>query len=714
MLKTLVGQMSLKTKLIGMTLSIVLVLGGVGILNLNHLIQQQEHEQADQFTSFAKALGSSLSAQFFERYSDVQAFAMNPILRSGDSKAMVGVLNDYAALYGIYDLIMVVDRDGKLVAVNDRSAGGKALNVKPLYEKNYASTEWFQAARDGKFTEDEKKGFRGTYFQDVAYDPLIESVYGNKVTSNSFTTVIKDASGRLQFVISNRANLDWIRASLRENYEELARMDLVHAETLLVSSSGLLLEEFHPKPDASTDKTGEGEVVLKLNLIQEGFEPAKKIAEGVSGYASYEESGVPMIAGYSRIDGAKFIDQIGWGIVIADMKSEGMASLYEARVLFISVFCGIIALAVALSFWFSGRISKQLGLIAERLRNGSLGVTKTSQALSKQSIELSEASTEQAAAIQQTAASVDEVTAMIRKNSENALESQRVSEESRENAQQGQQAVNQMKESIHEIGSEIERISHQVVDGNKKIAEIVKVISEIDAKTKVINDIVFQTKLLSFNASVEAARAGEHGKGFAVVAEEVGNLARMSGTAAKEITDLLSSSIVHVDTIIDQTKTQVERIVQGAQNRAVAGQETAALCAESLEKILKSVQRVDVMVGEISVASKEQSQGVSEINKAMNQLDQTTQQNASVAQSSADASKELLSQSDALKSIVDELNRLLSGQSSTEKNEAPVETHAAPASPQKVVKISSRLPKRSVPIEPVVPENSDPRFEDIA
>ena len=79
--------------------------------------------------------------------------------------------------------------------------------------------------------------------------------------------------------------------------------------------------------------------------------------------------------------------------------------------------------------------------------------------------------------------------------------------------------------------------------------EILGYIKSIEEKTKVINDIVFQTKLLSFNASVEAARAGEQGKGFAVVAEEVGNLATMSGTSAEEISKLLESSISHIESI---------------------------------------------------------------------------------------------------------------------------------------------------------------------
>jgi methyl-accepting chemotaxis protein len=90
---------------------------------------------------------------------------------------------------------------------------------------------------------------------------------------------------------------------------------------------------------------------------------------------------------------------------------------------------------------------------------------------------------------------------------------------------------------------------NQINYSNEQMSEIVKVIQEIETKTKVINDIVFQTKLLSFNASVEAARAGEQGKGFAVVAEEVGNLAQMSGNAAKEIS--IPVLIIHDENDVD-------------------------------------------------------------------------------------------------------------------------------------------------------------------
>ena len=78
--------------------------------------------------------------------------------------------------------------------------------------------------------------------------------------------------------------------------------------------------------------------------------------------------------------------------------------------------------------------------------------------------------------------------------------------------------------------------------------------------------IVFQTKLLSFNASVEAARAGEYGKGFSVVAEEVGNLAQMSGIAAKDISALLQSSVKKVEQIATESKTKIDRLVQNSKH----------------------------------------------------------------------------------------------------------------------------------------------------
>lgn len=139
-------------------------------------------------------------------------------------------------------------------------------------------------------------------------------------------------------------------------------------------------------------------------------------------------------------------------------------------------------------------------------------------------------------------------------------------------------------------------------------------ILEIAEKTKVINEIVFQTKLLSFNASVEAARAGEQGKGFAVVAEEVGNLATMSGNAAQDISNMLGESTAKVQEIVRQTKEEMSRLTTQSKNDVENGIKVARDCDVVLNEIVKNVNHVDQLVREITEASKNLSQQALSLN----------------------------------------------------------------------------------------------------
>ena len=206
---------------------------------------------------------------------------------------------------------------------------------------------------------------------------------------------------------------------------------------------------------------------------------------------------------------------------------------------------------------------------------------------------------------------------------------------------------------------QIEKNTDQLVKtveaGNEEISQIVAMISEIEQKTEVINDIVFQTKLLSFNASVEAARAGEAGKGFAVVAEEVGILAQNSGKAATEIGTLLDGSIQKVRDIVTKTRATTEKQANLSRERVLRGLEVARECGDSLGRILDEAQRAEQMAQEIAFASQEQASGLAEVTKAMHQLDQVTQENASVSSSSATASTELKSLADQMKFLVSNL-----------------------------------------------------------
>jgi methyl-accepting chemotaxis protein len=251
---------------------------------------------------------------------------------------------------------------------------------------------------------------------------------------------------------------------------------------------------------------------------------------------------------------------------------------------------------------------------------------------------------------------------MLKKNAHYALRSKSFAESSNSSARAGQEVVQEMRGSIRDIGQSNLAVMDQVNESNRQMSEIAKVISDIGAKTKVINDIVFQTKLLSFNASVEAARAGEHGKGFAVVAEEVGNLAQMSGNAAKEIHSMLESSIRTVESIAEETRRKVEGLVSTARERIELGNATAERCSTSLGEIVGQAGQLTELMTSIASASGEQASGVSEINQAVGQLDQLTQRNARASDETARTAEHLRERSAKLLGAVDTLRSTLTGE----------------------------------------------------
>lgn len=394
-------------------------------------------------------------------------------------------------------------------------------------------------------------------------------------------------------------------------------------------------------------------------------------------------------------------------------------------IILLTMVCGI-----GTSTYILRMINRAIDNVISNLTEGALQVAGASQQIAASSEELSQASTEQAASLEETAASIEEMTSMVQKNAENAKRAYELSNHSTESAEKGKLVVQDMIKAIDDISVSNNEIMTQVEESNKQISDIVHVIAEIGNKTKVINDIVFQTKLLSFNASVEAARAGEHGKGFAVVAEEVGNLAQMSGNAAKEISTMLESSIQKVESIVNETKQRVSSLVLEGKTRVEAGSKIANQCGDVLEDIVKEITNVAEMSHEITIACDEQYQGVQEITKAMNQLDQVTQTNAATSEESASAAEELSSQADSLNQTIDVLVDEIYGKgaSKVKKTVAKGTETTRNVAPKKaserenVVNISS-VKKKVVSKQPLkkaagsfeggIPSEDDPRFEEV-
>lgn len=327
-------------------------------------------------------------------------------------------------------------------------------------------------------------------------------------------------------------------------------------------------------------------------------------------------------------------------------------------IMFIGVFGGL-----GIGYFFAVSISRMLNEISGHLSSGSDTIANFTNEINAASITLNSSITQQAAALQQTTSAVEQTSASVVSNADNAKKSAEISEHSKTSVHNGKMAVDEVISSITEISMSTEKIKEEIDQSNKEIAEIVNVINEIGTKTKVINDIVFQTKLLSFNASVEAARAGEHGKGFSVVAEEVGKLAQMSGNSAKEITDLLESSIEKVQSTIESSKKRINSLMILSKDKVEMGTITAKRCSDALDEIIMNVNNVDQMIAEISSASIEQSQSIREITKAMSEIDSASHQNSSSSQQASVAAGSLGNQVDDFRHLVVKLNTIIGGKS---------------------------------------------------
>lgn len=344
-----------------------------------------------------------------------------------------------------------------------------------------------------------------------------------------------------------------------------------------------------------------------------------------------------------------------------------------------------ISIGASLGFALAMHITRSINAVMHVLEINARELGEASRTIAFASSGLSSATTDQAASLQETASALEEITAMITKATESADATARSSQESQTKAEQGRGSMEEMVASMMAINDGNSEIMSQINDSNRKIADIVTIIEEIGSKTRVINEIVFQTKLLSFNASVEAARAGEHGKGFAVVAEEVGNLARMSGDAAKEISVLLDSSTERVNGIVAETKANVERLLASAKHRVDSGMSVAQRCAATLDEIVQNVSRASTLANEIASATTEQSQGVGEINKAMARLDTVTQGNASASLETSTAAQRLSTQAALMDAAVYDLKVVIAGTQAGERRPMP------PPSTPRVIAPKARL-----------------------
>ena len=325
----------------------------------------------------------------------------------------------------------------------------------------------------------------------------------------------------------------------------------------------------------------------------------KEISKQNSGYMEHTDNFTKKVMAYSVLPN-KFI-------LLMDVPVKNIPTNL-AQTIFVLILVGIIAVLVTVFFAvkLGNSIVVPIKNAIDGLNIGSEEVTSAASEVSSASQSLAEGTSEQAAAIQETSATLEETSSMVHQN--------------RENTQQAATLAKQAKQFAEQSNDEMHRMSQSMSELKNSSNEIAKII-------KVIDEIAFQTNILSLNAAVEAARAGDAGKGFAVVAEEVRNLAQRSAQAAKDTAVIIESNI----------------------SLSEQGLRISEQVNEALLSINDEAHKVSELLDEISSASQEQEIGIAQINKAISQMEYVVQANASTAQESSSSAQLLTNYSEAMK-----------------------------------------------------------------
>jgi methyl-accepting chemotaxis protein len=624
-------------------------------------------QSATRFLDSASSIADKIDRSLFERYGDVQAFGLNQVIQDRDSwyikgadNKIVNAMNSYVSTYGIYSLMILVDLNGDVIAVNSADPSGAKINSESLYSKNYRNSAWFNALKGGQyttrmpFTAPGNDISSGTFIEDIHIDSDVQLAYqgDNGLTLGFSAPVYHD--GKVVAFWSNRAKFSLVEEFFQQEYQTLKANGYPGAELTLLDQTGKIIVDYDPVRLGTEDIVRDfNKVLLKFNLATAGVSAAVKAVNGESGtmYALHARKELMQAAGFAHLKGALGFPGMNWSVLVRVPESEAAPWLaaIQLQIAMIIIICLIVVTLIGL--WIGRRVVrvvhnivdatesaasgnltshidvtskdefgalalafntmvKRLSDVVSEVRASSQSIAESSTEISTGNADLSQRTEEQASNLEETAASMEQMTSTVRQNADNTNQANQLAVGARDQAEQGGDVVSRAISAMSDITA-----------SSKRISDIIGVIDEI----------AFQTNLLALNAAVEAARAGEQGRGFAVVAGEVRLLAGRSAEAAKEIKGLIQDSLTKVD----------------------LGSQLVDESGRTLTHIVESVKKVTDIIAEISASSREQASGIEEVNNAITQMDDMTQQNAALVEEAASASEAMSHQAQNLSEKMD-------------------------------------------------------------
>ncbi|MBM3992308.1 MAG: HAMP domain-containing protein [Planctomycetes bacterium] len=328
----------------------------VGWITARQSSQAIEDDVGQMLAAKARQVADTIDRNLFERYGDVQAFAFHPLAR-GNAEQAAQAADFYARTYGIYDLLVLADRDGRIVACNTVDGKGEPLDTSALIGQDVSAEPWFRACMDGTLEPAQ------SWFADPEFDALTERAYGERRLTLNFSAPIFDESGEIVRVWSNRAS--WNRVCeqvLEEVRAEYATRNL-DVQTQILRKDGMLLSDADPSN------------VLSLNLAESGLESAVLAGRGESGFLTetVPDVGEPRLHGYAGAKGALGFPGYGWGVLIRMAPQDAFRAALAMRDTILWITAAALALACLGGWLVANRMAAPIIAASKAIDNLSAG-----------------------------------------------------------------------------------------------------------------------------------------------------------------------------------------------------------------------------------------------------------------------------------------------------------------------------------------------------
>ncbi|NBV42736.1 methyl-accepting chemotaxis protein, partial [bacterium] len=309
---------------------LILMLMLVGLLPLisSNILTAQKKPQVEQMALDSLKLAANtvlelIDRNLYERYGDVQAFTQNAASRDvrnwknpSPSNPLINAMNSYMTNYTLYKIMLLMDVHGDVLAVNTIDMAGKPLDTSKLYGQNFKSAEWFQKAMKEEYLVG-PTGLTGTVVGNPSKEDVVANVYGDDGFVVPFSAPLRDEKGNIIGVWANFADFGLVETIVTDYSKLMRDMGYDNVNFILTDSKGKIIVNYDPDINGGTYKR-DWNIVLKENLVEKGFEPAKEAVAGKSGLGIFNSPfhEVDHATGYSQSDGALGYSGLKWTAIV--------------------------------------------------------------------------------------------------------------------------------------------------------------------------------------------------------------------------------------------------------------------------------------------------------------------------------------------------------------------------------------------------------------